>query len=269
MRDGKPKLAMTAKAAADLMGVHVNTVRAMIEDGRLKGYKTGNESGHWRITYKELDAFMNKKNGEGSEESVASILSKAHYLLDEVPNELVSDSLNSHSLWEFVNRYYGIRSVFGSIAIHSDMDTYRSIIGKKGMVWIGEGTANFMDASEKAKGSSKFSRDKLMTTSVHYAFGVVKAPSIFDEYVYSLVPLLVVEDGQENEWTVDGTLQQFFPEMEKGLVVLPLEQAETLYLNLQVFDKHEFAERYSDPTTSNRFIAEAKRLEKEAADEKA
>lgn len=264
-KKGEEKLALTAKEAADRMGVHVNTVRAMVEDGRLNGYKTSGENGHWRIPWSEVEAFMNKR---GEEKNPLDWKNSIHYISDDIPSALKEGTVGNAALWDFVNRYYGIRSVFGSTAVHSDMNTYRNLIERKGFIWIGEGVANYMDAYGKNKNSTSFSGDKFRNLDTQYGFGVVKSPSIFDTVSYSLVPLLVVKDKDEKTWVVDGTLQQFFPDMEKGLVVLPFEKAEQLYIGLKIYSKEEFAELYSDPHISERFIEEAKRLESEKRETK-
>lgn len=255
------KTLLTTKEVSSMLGVHINTIRTMTEDGRLKGVKTKGEQGHWRFHLSDVENFMNSNTSSG----IDSILGEITYILDEIPPLLLDTGMKSNTnLWEYINKYYGIRSVFGSYAIHADMEKYRDIIDRKGFVWLGEGSANFMDTLNKQTNKSKFHNDKFANMDTEFAFGVVKSPSIFGEFSYSLVPLLVVRDNQEKTWIIDGTLQQFYPNLEKGLAVLPLEKAKDLYIGLQIYNKKEFAELYSDPSISEKFIGMAKELEKDS-----
>jgi len=255
------KTLLTTKEVSRMLGVHINTVRAMAEDERLQGVKTKGEQGHWRFHLSDVENFMNSNASSG----IDSILEEITYILDGIPPLLLGEGIKSNAnLWEFINKYYGIRNVFGSYAIHADMEKYREIINKKGFVWLGEGSANFIDALNQNPNNSKFHHDKFTNMDTEFAFGVVKSPSIFGEFSYSLVPLLVVKDKQDKTWIIDGTLQQFYPNLEKGLAVLPLEKAKDLYIGLQIYNKKEFAELYNDPNISDKFIAMAKELEKES-----
>lgn len=257
MNSSNQTKSMTAKQAAEMMGVHVNTIRTMIEDGRLNAYKTNGEQGHWRIPVGEIELFMSQEKEKGE----TDFLNGFYYMLDDIPSILLNDSISSESYWQYINRYYGIRSVFGSQAIHAENEDYRKLIEGKGFIWLGEGATNYMEAFNQAKNNSKFHSDKFHNLDTHFGFGVVKAPSLFESYSYSLVPLLMTTDRQGNEWVVDGTLQQFYPGMEKGLVIMSREKAEQVYLNLQSYNKQEFAEMYSDPYISKRLVDEAKRRE--------
>lgn len=219
----------------------------MADDGRLKGVKTKGEQGHWRFKLSDVEKFMHKQDNSEGTTSSERILDSAIYILDTIPNQLLSGNEMNNRIWNHVNKYFGIRSVFGSYAIHSEMDTYREIINRKGFVWLGEGAANFMEDYNLNKNKSEFFIEKIINHDLKFAFGVVKYPSLFQVDSYSLVSLLVVKDKNNKEWVVDGTLQQFYPNLEKGLVVFPMEKAKELYL-------------YNDPHISDKFISKATKL---------
>lgn len=253
---------ITTKEAAKILGVHVNTIRTMIEDGRLKGTKTG-ENGHWRFLKSDIEKFIQNT----SEKDADSILNNAIYFLEDIPEEL-NDKGYGCTLWNTVNKYFGIRTVFGSMAIHADMSKYIEIIEKKSFQWIGEGFCNFMDEHNYLKMTGKKSQESIaskmiFSTNFQMAFGVVKFPSMFDTYSYSTVSLLVVTDNNNKKWVVDGTLQQFYSNMKKGLVILPYAKAKEVYISLEVYNRAEFAELFGDADISEKFIQKAKRIEQE------
>lgn len=194
------------------------------------------------------------------------ILNNAIYFLDNIPKELEDKGYGS-IIWNTVNKYFGIRTIFGSQAIHAEMADYIEIIQGKSFIWLGEGSCNFVEEDKKSKGSGKKSTDVnkskfVFVENFKMAFGVVKFSTILDDCAYSTVTLLVVTDSQKRKWVVDGTLQQFYKGMKKGLVILPYDKAKELYLSLEVYNKEDFAELYGDTNISEKFIEKAKKIEK-------
>lgn len=251
---------ITAKEAAEILGVHVNTIRSMAEDGRLKGTKTG-EKGHWRFLKSDIDAFIKNK----SENGIQSVLDNAIYILDDIPEKLKINGV-ANTIWETINKHFGIRAVFGSHAINAEMHDYIDIINRKSFKWIGEGFCNFLQEHKSIKDKNKYAINYskiVLSENVETAFGVVKFPAMFDMYSYCTVSLLVVNDNEGNKWVVDGTLQQFYKNMRKGLVVLPYDKAKELYLSLETYSREDFVELFSDDNISEKFIEKAKKIEKE------
>jgi len=250
---------LTVKEVSELLNVHSNTVRAMAEDGRLEGVKTKGDHGHWRFSKNAVNAYLGQEIADPSKEVLSNII----YMVDEIPTVLLEGEkgYSNETLWENVKRFYGIRSIFGSIAIHAEMEIYRSIIDKKSHIWLGEGAVNIMDYIKNEK-PAKASQAKIFASESKYAYGVVKAPTLFGLFTYVPVPLLVVTDNQDQAWVVAGTLQQFFPELDKGLVILPLEKAKQLFVTFKVFKKEEFADIYDSETYINQLINEAETLDK-------
>ena len=54
---------MAVQAVADYLGVHPETVRRWLRDGRLVGIDLGSDSGGWRIDPADLDAFIAARRG--------------------------------------------------------------------------------------------------------------------------------------------------------------------------------------------------------------
>ncbi len=54
-----PKDVLTAEEVAKHLRIHPYTVRRLVRDGKLPGFKVG---GQWRFNRTEMDAFMNSKN---------------------------------------------------------------------------------------------------------------------------------------------------------------------------------------------------------------
>jgi excisionase family DNA binding protein len=59
---------MTVQVVADYLGVHPETVRRWLRDGRLVGIDLGSDSGGWRIDPAELDAFIAARRGTRSKQ---------------------------------------------------------------------------------------------------------------------------------------------------------------------------------------------------------
>jgi excisionase family DNA binding protein len=62
-----PRLTVSTRRVAEILGVCVDTVCAMIEDGTLKAYKVRDlPNSPWRVNYDSVVAYvesMHKKNG--------------------------------------------------------------------------------------------------------------------------------------------------------------------------------------------------------------
>jgi excisionase family DNA binding protein len=54
---------MTVRAVAEHLGVHPETIRRWLRDGRLVGVDLGSDSGGWRIDPRDLDAYLNARRG--------------------------------------------------------------------------------------------------------------------------------------------------------------------------------------------------------------
>lgn len=238
---------LTVKEVSELLSVHPNTVRTMAEDGRIAAFKTKGENGHWRFRKVDVDAFLDSKN----EVVPGGKFENIHFLLDDIPAELLEGNEDIGSIWKYINRYYGIRSVFGSIAIHSDKESYYNLVRGKSFVWMGEGAANAMEAIEEQSDN----RAKYIASELKYAFGIVSFKNIFQEVVRSVIPLIVISSKDGETWIVDGTLQQCYPELPKGLAVMELNDANSFYTELFLYDDNKrFAEDYSDPLITKRLL---------------
>ena len=55
---------LTARQIADLLQVHVTTVRRWSKSGELASYRLGTR-GHRRYMAKDVDVFLGKQNGSG------------------------------------------------------------------------------------------------------------------------------------------------------------------------------------------------------------
>jgi len=58
-----PRKLLTVQAVADYLGVHPETVRRWLRDGRLVGIDLGSDSAGWRIDPRDLDTFLNARRG--------------------------------------------------------------------------------------------------------------------------------------------------------------------------------------------------------------
>lgn len=172
--------------------------------------------------------------------------------MDDIPKELISaDDVEGERIWVTVNKYFGIRTVFGSIACNAGEDAYRQIIRGKNFVWFGEGLVNFAQAVEKKEKTAYYER--FVFNDFQYAFGAVSKQKIFNEEVLIVVPLLVVKDSHNQQWAVDGALQQFHPSV-KGLAITPWEEAKAIYRGLEIYSKDSFATAYEDDGFQSRFL---------------
>lgn len=54
---------LTITEAAEIVGVHRNTIGNALRSGKLKGYKLNNE-GKWRIKRTDFEAYLKEQNTE-------------------------------------------------------------------------------------------------------------------------------------------------------------------------------------------------------------
>jgi excisionase family DNA binding protein len=59
----EPRKLMTVQAVADYLGVHPETIRRWIRDGRLTAIDLGADSAGWRIDPADLEAFVAARRG--------------------------------------------------------------------------------------------------------------------------------------------------------------------------------------------------------------
>lgn len=238
---------LTVKEVSELLSVHPNTVRTMAEDGRIAAFKTKGENGHWRFRKVDVDAFLDSKN----EEVPGGKFENIHFLLNEIPAGLLEGNEDMGAIWNYIHRYYGIRSVFGSIAVHSDKESYYNLVRGKSFIWMGEGAANAMEGIKEQSDN----RAKYIASNLKYAFGIVSFKNIFQEIVRSVVPLIVISSKDGESWVVDGTIQQSYPQLPQGLAVMELNDANEFYTELILYDDNKrFAEDYSDPLITKRIL---------------
>jgi excisionase family DNA binding protein len=68
----EPRKLMTVQAVADYLGVHPETIRRWIRDGRLTAIDLGADSAGWRIAPQDLDEFIAARRGTRSKQEKGS-----------------------------------------------------------------------------------------------------------------------------------------------------------------------------------------------------
>jgi excisionase family DNA binding protein len=68
----EPRKLMTVHVVADYLGVHPETVRRWLRDGRLIGIDLGSDSGGWRIAPADLETFIAARRGTRSKQEKGS-----------------------------------------------------------------------------------------------------------------------------------------------------------------------------------------------------
>lgn len=242
---------LSMKEVSAMLGLHANTIRRMADNGELPSVRTKEGSGHRRFRREDIEAYLTT----GSIDSFASIFDRVHYILDDIPEKLQEKDMYSSGLWNHVLKYYGIRSVFGSLAVHSTIWEYVDIIHNKSFKWIGEGTSNTIDAIYSGRDNSA----KFVNEDINKGFAVVDKSLKGDELSFKVVTILSFTDKEGNTWVIDGTLQQFFPNLHKGLVVFSLEDAEKFYIKVEIIkDKKRFTELYNNPFYMQQILEETR-----------
>lgn len=170
-----------------------------------------------------------------------NLLETRMYLLNNVNDWFGGEK--ERYLFKLIEKHFGIENIFGKISTLSDKEDYYDAIEGKAFKWLGTGVADIYNQINKTASYDKKTELKQFLSRIDYIIGIVKYPNIFDEKSFRAIPLLKLTIDN-NEYIIDGTVQQFFyPQIElpKGLLIMNLSEAKNFYDDLIFYNKKEFA----------------------------
>lgn len=228
---------LTIAEAASRMGVHQNTVRTMIKNGKIAYTRTQGDTGNYRILESDVEAFMGTE--DLTQVAPALILTKHLHRgqdqqdLDEwLPSLLAGSELG---LFLHLLKAADPFVVFGSFLKHASEEQYSETLRGKANIWVHTAITNIMEIGiHKASISAIAQRLKIGIASVD--LGGVQKP----------ITTLLIFNGKNGSVVLDGTLQQFFAGLGPGLFLMDKEVAQNYYINLKELSLEEYAEATED-----------------------
>lgn len=217
----------TTSEVADLLGVHRNTVRTMVKDGRLQAIKTKEGTGHLRFSKAAIDAYTEEHD---LTRVSPKLIQQTHFLYAE--NDHDRDQMDAwldddEDIFYFDNLLSGLDPlhIFGSYLKMVSNDEYSTAMRGNTHKWIFGGLVDlFTNADNKSEMRRILSRMSVGLGSVD--LGGYKKP----------MTATLIYHGKYKDLVLDGTLQQFIPELDKGIVVMERDVAESFYIKYRELD---------------------------------
>lgn len=234
MKEDAERFYSTSEAARFLR-VHPNTIRNMLQDGRLHAIKTRGKTGQYRFRETDLRAYL-EAGGSPTLWETAAPAAPVHdpeAVLTEAKKK--ADRLGEEALTFVISCGNPFR-VFGSYLEEVPLETYSKQLAGKAAFWVQETLRQVQlryDASYFAILHSGTKENFLNDLQI----GVAAMPGNAGEWVLTSV---LVYTAQKKKMILDGTLQQFYPEMEKGVLLLPFEERERMYTGMELLSIPEF-----------------------------
>ena len=220
----------TTKEAAEYLGVHPNTVRNMINDGRLTALKTRGRTGDFRFRQIDLDDYV-ENDGYSSWHIESSALSSSQ------KNE---DLLQNTEL-EFLSQCGSPFLIFGTYLENLPRKEYSQALRGKAAIWVQE---TFRQVRLRFHSSSLSNEYSSANEFLHTVRVGVAGKERADGSLVLTSTLIYPND--ETGHILDGTLQQFHPELNKGIIQFRRNTANTFYLGMISLTEDEFLNAIND-----------------------
>lgn len=237
---------LNARQAAEKLGVHVNTIRTMSKDGRLPAYKTKENTGHLRFLQSDLDDYQNEH--DLSRLSLTLLKDVHHYYakkkLDRMKVEALVGGGHSAELFSHLLHVIDPTKIFGSYLDLMEDDDYAMALQKKEHAWVAAAYLTIPDDDKTEK-----IKNRLSVGTGDFSIGQYRKIST----------TVLLFQGDDKQVVLDGTLQQFLPELPKGIIMMEREVAETFYQSFQEIEVSQFAKEINGVPENLRtlFIQEA------------
>lgn len=208
----------TVKEVAAVLGVHPNTIKNMIHDGRMRAFKTKGHAGHYRISQEALEEYL---VGEG-QQIFAPVEAADLPPTDRPPLGTVTER-GLHFL-----QHVGSQSrVFGSYLETLTPEERSQQLKGKAHIWVLE----TIRQAERRFPESLLTHDFDVFADYLATFhiGVAGKERMDGGLTLTCVLLYPTATGTV---ILDGTLQQFHPYLGGGLVTLNWQEQEQYYHGL-------------------------------------
>lgn len=222
----------STKEAAELLGVHRNTIRSMVQDGRLQAFKTKGDTGHLRFSKETIDRFIEEQD---LSRVSPRLISETHFLYankayDVKRIEDVLDAEHDIMLFRHLLDMMAPSRVFGSQLQLADKEEYAELMRGKAHKWVVGGIST-MDMSKANKMKSGLLANKLSIGLGSIDLGGYRKP----------LTATVVFHGEKADIVLDGTLQQHIPSLDKGIIMMEKDVAESFYIKFSDVSIDQYA----------------------------
>lgn len=220
----------TTKEVSNILGVHPNTVRNMIKDGRMVAIKTRGSTGDFRVRQTDLEEYIDYE-GYGAWDTQEETVSPSS----------ITDLSKEISDVDFLTQCGNPFLLFGTYLEVLPRGEYSQALRGKAALWVQETfrqvRLRFHNSSLSLRYSS--ANDFLKTVKIGVA-GKEKADGGL------VLTSIILVSNEEKGYILDGTLQQFHPELAKGVVRIRRKAAETFYSDLVVLNEEQFTNAVND-----------------------
>lgn len=219
----------TTRQAAEFLGVHPNTIRNMIKDGRLLAIKTRGKSGDFRFRQSDLEEYIDQ-------EGYTAWSAEQDPLLHVLPI-----SAKDVSEIEFLTQCGSPFLLFGTYLENLSGGEYSQALRGKAAIWVQETFRQVRLRFPSSTLSLHYSSAEAFLKTVRVGVaGKEKA----DGSLVLTSTLLYPDD--ETGYILDGTIQQFHPELKKGVVRIRRKAADTFYKGMVFISEEEFSNAVND-----------------------
>lgn len=231
----KEERLLSTHEVARLLNLHPNTVRNMLQDGRLQAIKTRGRTGQYRFRETDILSYLEAEGTpqlfERKEKDVPlQSIQGAVRALKKQPNQVLQESL------EYLGECGNPFRVLGSYLEATTPEQYSKHLTGKAAIWVEETlrqAEHRFDQSHLAVFYPGTKEDFLRDIGV----GVAAKKGSKGDW---LLTSLLVYPREKPAYLLDGTLQQFHPEMKKGAALLRWEERDRYYTGLEIVSSSEF-----------------------------
>lgn len=217
-------------AAAKLLDVHPNTIRNMVKDGRLSSIKTRGKTGDYRFRQADIDAYLSNLGNPNI--TVAASESTA---------PLLENKITAENELSFLISCANPLHIFGSYLETLKPNEYSHALRGKSVIWVKE---TFRQIRLQFPHSSLSTHMQLEDFLEHIQVGISGMRRSDGKNDITSFLLFTDEDGT---LVLDGTLQQFYPTFEPGIVTLKYGISNRYYWGLERMNESAFNSAANDP----------------------
>ncbi|MDE1548427.1 helix-turn-helix domain-containing protein [Jeotgalibaca caeni] len=214
----------STKEAAHFLGVHTNTIRNMVRDGRLSFIKTKGSKGDYRFRKSDLIASLHQ------EQLPLPVTKKEEKAQMDGLSFLASCG----------NPYL----IFGSYLETRSSEDYSLAVKGKSAIWVQETLRQIRLQFPSSSLSLSMNVEQWLETIQIGISGMRRADGRI-----VITSFLLYEDGSDR-FIVDGTLQQFYPKLAPGIVTLTKNLAGQYYLKPEYISESVFQAAVKDPNNT-------------------
>ena len=215
---------LSTNEVAERLHIHPNTVRNMLRDGRLQAIKTRGRTGQYRFRQSDVDLFL---ESEGEVE-----LFEPSFPVQVPTVEAVIEQVEP---LDYLSKYTNPFHIFGSYLEPLSPERYSKELTGKAAIWVEESLRQIqLHLSEYG-----FASEMMKQIGV----GVSLKKDRLGKWFITCSLIFKDNDGI---YILDGTLQQFHPELDKGLVLIDWADRDSYYIGFKAITQDSFHQAIRD-----------------------